>query len=62
MIAKNDITGDKIISKSNAKSYRDNWGAIFSSTKNKLERPATAKRIQMTELLDNHTSNYCEGD
>ena len=29
MTARNDITGDKIATKTNSKAYRDNWDAIF---------------------------------
>lgn len=29
MTARNDITGDKIATKTNSNAYRDNWDAIF---------------------------------
>ncbi len=32
MATKNDITGDKLISKTNTDKYRDNFAAIFNKT------------------------------
>jgi hypothetical protein len=37
MTAKNDITGDKLQSKTTNKKFRDNWDNIFFSMKNKEE-------------------------
>ena len=37
MAAKNNITGDSIISKANTKSYSDNYDLIFSETKTLID-------------------------
>lgn len=38
MVAKNDITGDKLQSKLNTKEYEDNFDKIFGKKKHNLER------------------------
>lgn len=36
-LTKNDVTGDKLQSKTTSKKYRDNWDLIFKKTKDVKE-------------------------
>jgi hypothetical protein len=45
MAAKNDITGDKIITKPNSTGYRNNFDAIdWSATRKKDEKPTAESK------------------
>jgi hypothetical protein len=37
-VTKNDVTGDKLQSKTSNKKYRDNWDLIFKSIKEEKEK------------------------
>jgi hypothetical protein len=37
MVARNDITGDKIQTKESTKAYEDNWEKIFGKKKSRID-------------------------
>lgn len=37
MVAKNDITGDNLVSRNNTKEYENNYDKIFRKTKQEIE-------------------------
>lgn len=49
--AKNDITGDKIVTKKPSDSYRDGWDRIFGNK---------AKDIPKKEKIDNKKGTLCQ--
>ena len=46
-MAKNDVTGDSIVSKKNTDAYRDNWDRIFGSKKSEV-KPEKTKEATLT--------------
>jgi hypothetical protein len=38
-VTKNDVTGDKLQSKTNTQQYRDNWDLIFKKNKDVKAKP-----------------------
>jgi hypothetical protein len=46
MASTNDVTGDKLQSKSTTKKYRDNWDLIFNKSKN--EKLNLDKKLKST--------------
>jgi hypothetical protein len=42
-VTKNDVTGDKLQSKTSNKKYRDNWDLVFKPTKEEKEKIKEAK-------------------
>ena len=51
MVARNDVTGDAIQSKSSSQAYRDNWDAIFG--KKKLENlPISTGQLVVPDKQD----------
>lgn len=63
MAAKNDITGDSIVTKSATESYRSNWDLIFGKKKKvelstpfpEMEVPWTEeKKIEFVEALEQY--------
>jgi hypothetical protein len=49
MVSKNDITGDKIQSKTLSKQGRDNWDNIFGKKDKKVESSKKEKVINKTK-------------
>jgi hypothetical protein len=47
MVARNDITGDKIQSKENSKAYADNFDKIFGKKKKEIDVPFDEERIDV---------------
>lgn len=43
MATKNDVTGDKLQSKTSNKKYRDNWDLIFKNYKDVKDKPKEVK-------------------
>jgi len=51
-MSKNDITGDKLISKTNTKSYEDNYDAIFKKQVDELHTIA----VDMADAKVGHSN------
>ena len=49
MVAKNDITGDAIQSKSNSREYENNFDRIFRKTKVVEPQPTTDELVEFSE-------------
>ena len=62
MATTNDITGDKLISRANSDSFRDNFDRIFRKKKDVQEQaPAgDCEEVAMSELRDSKR-NGCSG-
>ena len=55
MATRNDITGDKLITKSTNDNYRDNYDRIFGKRNGKLQKQETVgagEEVAMSELRD----------
>ena len=61
MVAKNDITGDSIMSKVNSDSFRDNFDRIFGKKKNvqKQEADGDGEDVSMSELRESRRDCVC---
>ena len=62
MATTNDITGDKLITKTNNDAYRDNYDRIFGKKKNvpQQETSGDSEEVTMSELRDSKR-NGCSG-
>lgn len=62
MATTNDITGDKLITKTNNDAYRDNYDRIFGKKKDvqKQEASGDGEEVTMSELRDSKR-NGCSG-
>lgn len=63
MATTNDITGDKLITKSNNDNYRDNYDRIFGKKNGKLPQQEAAgdcEEVSVSELRDSRR-NSCSG-
>jgi len=52
MVAKNDITGDAIQSRTNSKEYGDNFDRIFRKNKVVQPQPATDQPVELWSEAD----------
>lgn len=52
MVAKNDITGDAIQSKTNSKEYGDNFDRIFRKDKVEQSNPASDQPVELWTEAD----------
>jgi len=58
MVARNDITGDKIQSKDNSKAYSDNYDKIFSKNKLKFTEQELMNMEVIQDMIDNPKKKY----
>ena len=60
MATKNNITGDSLITKASSDAYRNNWDAIFSKNKIKVEEQEDLPKDMENVLADNLNDLYEE--
>ena len=60
MVAKNDITGDSIMTKTVSSSYRDNYDRIFGKKNvQKQEAARDSEDVSMSELRESRRDCVC---
>jgi len=60
MVAKNDITGDSIMTKTVSSSYRDNYDRIFGKKNvQKQEAVGDGEDVSMSELRESRRDCVC---
>ena len=60
MATKNNITGDSLITKASSEAYRNNWDAIFSKNKIKVEEQEELPKNMENIIADNLTDLHEE--
>jgi len=58
MVARNDITGDKIQSKKNSEAYENNFDKIFGKKKKEIDIPFNEDRIDVIGQNGNDGEHY----